>query len=831
MKRVVALLLLSGFFTFMLAAVGKIVIAEGKVFVERGAKVSPAAVGFELEEKDTVKTEGVSKASIKFTDGTSISIGKDTIFNINEYVYGEDANNYKADLKVSEGLFSATSGMIGKLAPKKFQMGTATSTIGIRGTEFGGKINPLFEKIFCTSGAIAVTAGGQTVEVMAGMSTTIEPGKAPTPPAESDKAEVEEVTESTGAKEAAAVEETSATEPEQKTETKEEAKEETKEESKTTQETKTEESSSLAVIDEKTAATTVAETKQTVVAPVIAQATQQTQTVKFETPKVEDIQKAAQPTTTVSNMSALDGISGGTTTALDNFEYPDIMLTYFPVSDFYHAYYYDGEYESAYPYYHFDSENMEMKFYKNYESYNAEQSPLYTKDVSGNIWGTTDNEYDYVAWGGFKGFENISVYSEDGTKLLYQTKDGLITFFTVGEYATNIPSSGEATYTIKFHGGAFNEAGSWSSSQTMHTYTDRMTQLGAVTGSADLTINFATADLSAVGSMYLNGAKLFDFNIDEDYYYNSLSYGSYSLYGQSTSGDYYVDIWGELYGPGATETAGEFWYSKGHDEEDSEHSYDETTNSGTYSYQGGNGIFVGARGDIVGGEAEEETTATLEGFAVGLADSGSNAGSYYHTDVTAEKEATANYMLTSDDTTNLDTGTQGYNSDDYTYVKWGLWNSGGAADVTTHLTSYFNAMDHVMNAFVVGNPTAQMPTAGSATYTGGLMGVKTALDGSSPTEISGTVSLTASFATGQISGGLDIANFGQFNFNANNAITGNRFDIGTNNITNNGSNGTNDGIIGMFYGSSAAEVGGAFKLHNSDNTAKAGGVFIGKQGE
>jgi hypothetical protein len=157
MKKILLLLLLP--FAILFANVGKITISSGDVTVTRDGKTQKATAGLILNEKDQVLTKAASSAQLVFKDGTAISLGANSNFKIDEYLF-EESNAQKTNVKfgVSEGAFRAITGKIGKIAPDKFKIETKTATIGIRGTRFLGIIpRSGLETIACTRGAIIIS--------------------------------------------------------------------------------------------------------------------------------------------------------------------------------------------------------------------------------------------------------------------------------------------------------------------------------------------------------------------------------------------------------------------------------------------------------------------------------------------------------------------------------------------------------------------------------------------------------------------------------------------------------------------------------------------------
>jgi hypothetical protein len=177
MKKIAILLLL--FTISLFANIGKISAFSGDVKVDRNTKLLNATVGFILEQKDTVKTSDNAKAQIVFEDGTVISIGKNAILNINEFINDTtNPKNSKVDVKFAEGAFKTITGGIGKVAPDRFKLQTKSASIGIRGTIIYGNQ----QMIACTQGEIEVEAGGVRQILPAGTMTKIQQDGTPTDP-------------------------------------------------------------------------------------------------------------------------------------------------------------------------------------------------------------------------------------------------------------------------------------------------------------------------------------------------------------------------------------------------------------------------------------------------------------------------------------------------------------------------------------------------------------------------------------------------------------------------------------------------------------------------
>ena len=177
MNKIAILLLL--FAISLFANIGKISAFSGDVKIDRNTKLLNATVGFILEQKDTVKTSENAKAQIVFEDGTVVSIGKNAILNINEFINDTtNPKNSKVNIKFAEGAFKTITGGIGKVAPDRFKLQTKSASIGIRGTIIYGNQ----QMVACTQGEIEVEAGGIKQILPAGTMTKIQPDGTPTDP-------------------------------------------------------------------------------------------------------------------------------------------------------------------------------------------------------------------------------------------------------------------------------------------------------------------------------------------------------------------------------------------------------------------------------------------------------------------------------------------------------------------------------------------------------------------------------------------------------------------------------------------------------------------------
>ena len=136
MLKLLLLLLLP--FSVVFASIGTVTALRGDVKITRGIALYQAHKNLEIEEKDTFYTGRRGSMQITFDDYTVITLGRNTVFKVEEYLYAENNTSAKAIYQFQKGFFKSITGHIGKLAPKNFQIKTKNSTIGIRGTEIIG---------------------------------------------------------------------------------------------------------------------------------------------------------------------------------------------------------------------------------------------------------------------------------------------------------------------------------------------------------------------------------------------------------------------------------------------------------------------------------------------------------------------------------------------------------------------------------------------------------------------------------------------------------------------------------------------------------------------
>lgn len=163
-------------------SVGTITALSGSASIVRGGENIVATLGAALSDKDSITTKENSKVQVIFNDETIVTIGKNSNFSIDEYLY-EENKTPTAKFGLVSGAMNTITGKIGKVAPDKFSVKTKTATIGIRGTNFAVEAKEDGSSVvYCTFGAITVSINGETSTVTQGFYTVVSPaGKISTP--------------------------------------------------------------------------------------------------------------------------------------------------------------------------------------------------------------------------------------------------------------------------------------------------------------------------------------------------------------------------------------------------------------------------------------------------------------------------------------------------------------------------------------------------------------------------------------------------------------------------------------------------------------------------
>ena len=175
MRILYKIIVLSVLFTTSLFSlnIGTITLLKGNANITREGTDIAAILGAKLNEKDIIITKEQSKVQVVFNDQTIITIGRNSKFSINEYLF-EESNAPLAKFSLLKGAVRTITGKIGKIAPHRFSIKTKTAIIGIRGTIFSILASEDGStEVFCTFGEVTVEVDDILTTVPQGFYVTV----------------------------------------------------------------------------------------------------------------------------------------------------------------------------------------------------------------------------------------------------------------------------------------------------------------------------------------------------------------------------------------------------------------------------------------------------------------------------------------------------------------------------------------------------------------------------------------------------------------------------------------------------------------------------------
>jgi len=123
------------------ADVGEVKVTKGTAHIERGTERIAVQPGMPVQQSDKVVTGADGTVGITFSDNSLLSIGPDSRFAIDRYVFDSTTHAGQFDSTLSKGTLAVVSGKIVKQSPEAMKIRTPSSIMGVRGTEFVVKVD------------------------------------------------------------------------------------------------------------------------------------------------------------------------------------------------------------------------------------------------------------------------------------------------------------------------------------------------------------------------------------------------------------------------------------------------------------------------------------------------------------------------------------------------------------------------------------------------------------------------------------------------------------------------------------------------------------------
>jgi hypothetical protein len=136
LPKFAAVLALAAFASAAVASSGTITQLSGTLSVRKAdGSVRILSQRSTIESGDTINTERESFAQIRFTDGGQVTLKPNSSVKIETFKFAEDKPQEDSFIySLVKGGLRAVTGIVGKRSRDKYELGTATATIGIRGT-------------------------------------------------------------------------------------------------------------------------------------------------------------------------------------------------------------------------------------------------------------------------------------------------------------------------------------------------------------------------------------------------------------------------------------------------------------------------------------------------------------------------------------------------------------------------------------------------------------------------------------------------------------------------------------------------------------------------
>jgi hypothetical protein len=142
MRAGLAVILLMVSAAAVAADAGEIKVVRGSAYLERAGERLSVQVGMPVREADRVITGANGTVGITFADNSLLSIGPNSNFAIERYVFDSTTHIGQFDSRLNRGTLAGVSGKIVKQTPEAMRVHTPSAIMGVRGTEFVVQVDP-----------------------------------------------------------------------------------------------------------------------------------------------------------------------------------------------------------------------------------------------------------------------------------------------------------------------------------------------------------------------------------------------------------------------------------------------------------------------------------------------------------------------------------------------------------------------------------------------------------------------------------------------------------------------------------------------------------------
>jgi hypothetical protein len=152
-------------------AAGVVLAFSGKADIIHDGKSRAAAARAEFFSGDSIVTaEG--QVQVRFSDGTLLTLYKNTRFAVDDYQYGKGKND-RAQFSLVNGLMHTVTGQMDK---QNYQVKTRLANLGVRGTEYSAELGSQLQ-VSVDQGRVSLANAAGTIEIGAGSSAIVTSAK------------------------------------------------------------------------------------------------------------------------------------------------------------------------------------------------------------------------------------------------------------------------------------------------------------------------------------------------------------------------------------------------------------------------------------------------------------------------------------------------------------------------------------------------------------------------------------------------------------------------------------------------------------------------------
>jgi hypothetical protein len=138
-------------------AIGRVTDVARKTTADAAGAHRELDLGSDVAARDTVVTDKVGKAALRFVDDTQLSIGPNSSVRLDDFVFSRPSDPSSFVIRATRGAFRFATGRGDHDA---YRIHTPTATLGVRGTQFDVKIEGKQVRVSVIEGEVVLCPNG-----------------------------------------------------------------------------------------------------------------------------------------------------------------------------------------------------------------------------------------------------------------------------------------------------------------------------------------------------------------------------------------------------------------------------------------------------------------------------------------------------------------------------------------------------------------------------------------------------------------------------------------------------------------------------------------------